>query len=142
MPTIRPIAICVFRNENRILVFEGYDPFKQQYFYRPLGGGIEFGEHSRQTIERELKEELQAEVGGLRYIGTVENIFTFNNQTGHEIVQIYDGTLTDPDLYNRAEMEGIEDSGERMKVLWKDLDDFDSHTPLYPEGLKELLQGL
>ena len=41
---IRPLAICVFLNNNRILVAEGYDPIKQQTFYRPLGGGIEFGE--------------------------------------------------------------------------------------------------
>ncbi len=41
---IRPIALCVFLNNNRILVNEGYDPVKQQTFYRSLGGGIEFGE--------------------------------------------------------------------------------------------------
>jgi len=36
---IRPVAICVFQHEGRILVFEGYGPKKQQSFYRPLGGG-------------------------------------------------------------------------------------------------------
>jgi hypothetical protein len=40
---IRPIAICVFRHKDRILVAEGYDPVKKQTFYRPLGGVIEFG---------------------------------------------------------------------------------------------------
>lgn len=34
---IRPIAICVFRRDNRILVGEGYDPVKKESFYRPLG---------------------------------------------------------------------------------------------------------
>ncbi|HNK63611.1 MAG TPA: NUDIX hydrolase [Anaerolineales bacterium] len=142
MPHIRPIAICVFRNHNRILVFEGYDPAKEQYFYRPLGGGIEYGEHSQQTVAREIKEELGAEVRDLRYLGAVENIFTFNGKTGHEIVQIYDGIFVDPDLYHRAEMEGMEDSGERFRVMWKDLDEFNSKTPLYPDGLKEMLQSL
>ena len=37
---IRPIAICLFRNANRILVSEGFDTIKQDYYYRPLGGGI------------------------------------------------------------------------------------------------------
>jgi hypothetical protein len=44
MNQIRPIALCVFHNNNRILVFEGYDKAKDEIFYRPLGGGIEFGE--------------------------------------------------------------------------------------------------
>jgi len=46
MNHIRSIAICVFRHKNHILVAEGYDPVKDEYFYRPLGGGIEFGETS------------------------------------------------------------------------------------------------
>jgi NADH pyrophosphatase NudC (nudix superfamily) len=60
---IRPLAICVFRKDGRILVAEGYDPVKDHTFYRPLGGAIEFGETSRQTVSRELMEEIGAEVG-------------------------------------------------------------------------------
>jgi hypothetical protein len=41
---IRPPAISVFRHNGRILAAESYDPIRQQTFYRPLGGGIEFGE--------------------------------------------------------------------------------------------------
>jgi 8-oxo-dGTP pyrophosphatase MutT (NUDIX family) len=62
MNRIRPLAICVFRNEDRILVNEGYDPVKQEAFYRPLGGGIEFGESSMDTVCRELMEELNVDV--------------------------------------------------------------------------------
>ncbi|MCA9941424.1 MAG: NUDIX domain-containing protein, partial [Anaerolineales bacterium] len=58
---IRPLVICLFRHKNHILVMEGYDPVKQQTFYRPLGGGIEFGEHSAIALRRELREELGAE---------------------------------------------------------------------------------
>src|SRR5512141_3072532 len=90
---IRALAICVFRNNNRILVFKGYDPTKDQTFYRPLGGGIEFGETSEETVHREIKEELGEEVTDLKYLGTLENIFVFNAKPGHEIVQVYDGRL-------------------------------------------------
>ena len=62
MNKIRPLAICIFRKNDRILVAEGYDPVKNEHFYRPLGGGIEFGEYSEQTIRRELMEEIGAEV--------------------------------------------------------------------------------
>jgi len=40
---IRPLAIYLFRDGDRILVGEGNDPVKRETFYRPLGGGIEFG---------------------------------------------------------------------------------------------------
>jgi 8-oxo-dGTP pyrophosphatase MutT (NUDIX family) len=97
---IRPIAICVFRHKDRILVAEGYDPVKKQTFYRPLGGGIEFGEKSDHTVRRELLEEINAEVGELWYLGALENIFVFNGAPGHEIVLVYDGVLKDSGLYD------------------------------------------
>ena len=49
-PRIRPIALCVFRQEEHILVFRGYDPKKDQTFYRPLGGGIDFGETALDAV--------------------------------------------------------------------------------------------
>ena len=57
---IRPIALCVIRHDDAVFVFEGYDPLKDQTFYRPLGGGIEFGETSEQAIRREMREEIAA----------------------------------------------------------------------------------
>ncbi len=62
---IRPLALCLFRNSGRILVFEGYDPLKQQTFYRPLGGGIEFGERAEDAVRREIREEIRAEIASL-----------------------------------------------------------------------------
>ena len=40
---IRPLAMCVFRKGERILVAEGYDRVKGEVFHRPLGGAIKFG---------------------------------------------------------------------------------------------------
>jgi 8-oxo-dGTP pyrophosphatase MutT (NUDIX family) len=139
---IRPLAICVFRNNDRILVAEGYDPLKKQTFYRPLGGGIEFGEYSEQTIRRELMEEIGAEVRELKYLGTLENVFVFNGRPGHEIVQVYDGALTDSGLYEQAVIEGNEaDVDESFKAVWKSLDEFgEEKSILYPTGLLALLR--
>lgn len=139
---IRPIAICVFLNQNRILVSEGYDPVKDQTFYRPLGGGIEFGEHSEQTIRRELIEEINSEVGELRYLGTLENFFVFNGTPGHEIVQVYDGELKESGLYDQAVIAGKEaDIDKHIKAVWMRLDEFgDGKSILYPAGLLELLR--
>ena len=139
---IRPLAICLFRNRGRILVAEGYDPLKKQSFYRPLGGGIEFGEYSEQTIRRELMEEIGAEVHELKYLGTLENVFVFNGAPGHEIVQVYDGVLINSGLYEQAVIEGNEaDVDESFKAVWKSLDEFgEGKSILYPTGLLALLR--
>jgi NADH pyrophosphatase NudC (nudix superfamily) len=71
---IRALAICVFRRGDHILVFEGHDPVKGGTFYRPLGGGIEFGEKSEDAVRRELKEEINVDVGEIRYLGTLDQI--------------------------------------------------------------------
>lgn len=140
---IRPLAICVFRNRDRILVNQGYDPVKGESFYRPLGGGIEFGETSMDTVCRELMEELNVEVerDSLMYLGTVENIFTFNGNSHHEIVLIYDGALTESELYGQDVIVGKEANGEEIRAVWKDITDFGNGKEiLYPTGLLEMLQ--
>ena len=139
---VRPLAICVFRNQDRILVNQGYDQVKDKYFYRPLGGGIEFGETSLETICRELREEINVEVDkeSLTYLGTVENIFHFNGEPGHEIVLIYDGKLKDLDLYEQAVIAGKEANGEEFEAMWMSLDEFGTGKRiLYPTGLAEIL---
>jgi 8-oxo-dGTP pyrophosphatase MutT (NUDIX family) len=141
MPKIRPLAICIFQHNGKILVSEEHDPVKGETFYRPLGGGIEFGEQSTDAIHRELMEEIGARVKDLVYLGTLENIFTFNGQPGHEIVQVYDGSLVESGLYEQVVISGHEeDVNLPMKVIWKRLDVFGpGGLILYPDGLYELL---
>jgi 8-oxo-dGTP pyrophosphatase MutT (NUDIX family) len=129
----------VFRKDERILVAEGYDEIKKEYFFRPLGGGIEFGETSTEALHRELMEEIQAEITELRYLFTLENIFTFNGEKGHEIVLVYDGRLKDESLYSKQTIQGID--GIPMTVIWKSLEEFGpGKAILYPDGLLERLQ--
>ena len=142
MNKIRPLAICIFRKNDRILVAEGYDPVKNEHFYRPLGGGIEFGEYSEQTIRRELMEEIGAEVCELKYLGTLENVYVFNGTPGHEIIRIYDGVLKDAELYELPEIIGREmDIDVTFRAVWKPIDEFGAgKSILYPTGLLELLK--
>jgi len=138
---IRPLAICVFQHNDRILVAEGYDPVKKDTFYRPLGGGIEFGEKSEDTVRRELMEEIDAEVGEVWYLGTLENIFVFNGTPGHEIVQVYDGVLKESGLYDQAVIVGKEAEIDlSFSAVWMNLDEFEEGKAiLYPTGLLEML---
>lgn len=140
---IRPIAICVFQHNGCILAAEGHEPLKGQAFYRPLGGGIEFGEYSADAIKREISEELGTVVVGLRYLGTIENVFTYNGQTGHEIVIVYDGVFAARSLYEQPFIEGVEDDGLAFRAVWINLNDCakPGAPPLYPTGLLEMLNA-
>jgi ADP-ribose pyrophosphatase YjhB (NUDIX family) len=137
---IRPIAICVCRDGDRILVAEGYDRKKGQTFYRPLGGTIEFGERGEETVQREFREEIAATLTEVRYLGMLENIFTHESRRGHEIVLVYDGRLQGGGFYELETLEGNE-MGRPFKVVWKRLDEFGAgKATVYPDGLLELLR--
>jgi 8-oxo-dGTP pyrophosphatase MutT (NUDIX family) len=141
---IRPLAICVFRRDDEIFVMECYDPTKQETFYRPLGGGIEFGEQAIATIKRELREELNTEVTNLHYLATLENIFIYDGQPGHEIVMVFDGTFIDQSIYQQELIIAVEKEADNQEIecVWKALDFFrEGHAPLYPDGLLELLDS-
>jgi 8-oxo-dGTP pyrophosphatase MutT (NUDIX family) len=139
---IRPIAIAIIKRGDEILVFEGYRPDIRQTYYRPLGGGIDFGEQSRDTLIREIREELGAEITPPRYLATLENIFVANATPGHEIVQVYHTEFADPTLYRHDELIGRENDGTPFRALWKALADFEEgQSVLYPNGLLQLLRS-
>ena len=96
---IRTIVLGIFLHEDRLLVFRGDDPSRDVVFYRPLGGGIEFGERSADAFVREMREELGAELTAIRYLGMLENIFTHVGKRGHEIVLLYAARFIDPSFY-------------------------------------------
>ena len=114
---------------------------KQQTVFRPIGGGIEFGEHSAEAIVREVQEELAQPIHSLRLLGTLESIFTYDGNPGHEIVQVYDGQFEDQSLYEQPYLDGAESNGFAFKVSWKDSSSFTAQSPLVPEGLYALLKG-
>jgi NADH pyrophosphatase NudC (nudix superfamily) len=138
-PKIRPIALCVFEWEGKLLLQEGKDYAANVAFYRPLGGGIEFGEHSREAVVREIKEELGAEITNLRYLDMVENIFTARDKPHHEIVMLYKADLVDQTICEKPRVE-MDENGEVQYAAWVAIDDFkEGRAILYPQGLLKLL---
>jgi ADP-ribose pyrophosphatase YjhB (NUDIX family) len=136
---IRVIAICVFRHGDKILVFEHYDKSKSTPFYRPLGGGVEFGETTGQTLKREIKEEIGQEITDLKLLTVLENIFTLEGETGHEIVYVYDARFTDPSVYKRYSLD-VHEETETLKASWRSLDFFNDYHRLVPPELAPLLK--
>ena len=142
---IRPLALCLFRQGGRILVGSAYDTVKEDHYCRPLGGGIEFGERGAEAIVREIREELGAEIEGVRWLGTLENLFTCEGEPGHEIVLIYDAVFVDRSVYDRVVLHGHEEDAkvEAFTAEWKTLDELAAGSVrLVPEGLAAFLREL
>lgn len=136
---IRVLALGLIRDGDRIFISEGYDPGKQQTFYRVLGGGVDFGETSRDALQREFQEEIQAELTNIVYLDCIENLFTFNDQPGHEILFIYQCDFVDSKFYQLQQIDFAE--GERKKrALWVEIERFKSgELRLVPEQFFDYL---
>ena len=136
---IRVLALGIVRQGDRVFISEGYDPAKQQTFYRALGGGVEFGETSLEALKREFQEELQAEIKNIKYLDCQENLFAFNGQPGHEILFIYECNFVDPKFYQIAEVAFMEEK-RKKRALWIECDRFKSgELKLVPEQFLEYL---
>lgn len=140
-PQIRPKAFCVFRHGDRILVGHGFDSVKQEPFYRPLGGAIEFGERAAETLRREIREELGVEIVDPRLIGVLETIFTCEGVPGHEVVFVFDARFSDKELYARSQL-AVAEEGWQHRATWERISELAAGAvPIYPEGLLSLLDG-
>ncbi len=109
-------------------------------YYRPIGGTIEFGEKSSETIIREYREEIAVDIVVKRYIACLENIFRIEGSIGHEITQIYLVEFIDQNLYEKESFRVVEGSKTTF-TKWISLEEIiDGKKILYPNGLTELLQ--
>ncbi len=138
---IRVKALALFRRGNEILVHEVLEknPSEHLIGYRLLGGHVEFGERAEETLKREIKEELDADIRNVRFAGISENIFTWSGKPGHEVIFVYEAEFIDQEFYKRDMMQAAADDGSKFNVLW-----LDPHKPreglgLFPDGLMDML---
>ena len=139
---IRVLALGLIREGDRLFISEGCDPVKQQTFYRVMGGGVEFGETSYDALKREFLEEIQAELTNIKYLGCLENLFTFNGQPGHEIIQLYQCDFVEQKFYQLEQL--VFPEGDRKKrALWVDTNRFTSgELRIVPENFLEYVSNL
>jgi ADP-ribose pyrophosphatase YjhB (NUDIX family) len=138
---IRPVALAAVRRENgEVLVAEHEDPDEDEPFYRFVGGGIEFGEHSRDAVVREFREELDVTLTNVTHFGTYERTFTFDGEPDHEIWRVYEGDIAEAWPYEHKRFEGREpELGETFAVTWMAPDrlrnDVTFYDPVVLDGL-------
>ncbi len=138
---IRPLALAVLKNsQNQFLLHKAFDSSKNETFYRPLGGGIEFHESGETAIVREIKEELNQEVSVNRLAATFENIFIYEGKKGHEIVLLFDTEFLDPENYKKSELDIVESGKVINKAVWRTVEEIRLEgAKLYPLGIEKVL---
>jgi 8-oxo-dGTP pyrophosphatase MutT (NUDIX family) len=130
---IRVIALGIVRrpSDGALLVEEGRDPSDGRVFQRPLGGAVEFGEHSARTVEREFMEETGLTLRTTGLVGVVESLFRYSGEDGHEIVFLHAAEFEDPSVNDLEHLPRID--AVDATILWRPLNA--SNPMLVPEGI-------
>ena len=119
-------------NGDKLLFSRGFDRVKKQAFLRPLGGHVEVGEKGEETIRREMQEELKCDLRNVRFLSVIENLFTYQGNVGHEIILVYEGTLTDASLYKKETFTFMEGGREAEAAWFSKADVEKENLPIYP----------
>ena len=98
---IELIARAVIMQDDFILLCK---PKAADYFYFP-GGHVEFNEDITMALKRELKEETDADIGDIRFIGAWENEFFQNSfhespSRKHEVNMVFEAKLASREIKN------------------------------------------
>ena len=138
-PRLRAVALGVVWRGPRLLMSAVTRDDGRRVGWRPLGGGIEFGETSREAVAREMAEELGARFRPTRLLGVLETIYEHHGAPGHEVVFVWEGVLEEPGLA-AAEAFTMVDGPSADHVAWRDPASLAPDEPLPPDGLLPLLR--
>ena len=131
---IRAAAIII--HDNKLLVHKNIN---KDHCTLP-GGRIAIGENSRETIKREIKEEIGKEIEITEDIGTVENFFEDKQKKYHEILFIQKAEfINDEDKKINYTLHNIEGK-DYLNYEWIDLDKIEEYN-IIPICLKSILKS-
>ena len=113
--------------------------------YAIIGGHVAFGETTSETLVREFKEEIHADIKVERLLMVGENFFPWGNRPCHQINLYYLVSLIDESQIPLNDIfKAIDDLGNErinLDMCWVDLEDVMNIT-VYPTQIKEHIINL
>ena len=110
--------------------------------YALIGGRVEIGENSADTIKREIKEELGKNIKITGYISTIENFFELKGIKYHEIMFVYKAEFCNEEdkkiEYTMENMEGGIESD--IHYEWIKMDELEEY-PLKPQKIINVIKS-
>jgi 8-oxo-dGTP pyrophosphatase MutT (NUDIX family) len=133
------IAGLAFR-DGHVLVHRA----SHEQFWTFPGGTAEIGESSLDTLVREMKEETATDIVVERHLWTVENFFTFEGRTWHEIGVYY--LMRMPDTFPfapEAIVHRVRDAKNDLEFKWVPADKARLEAlPLQPDFIPARIEAL
>jgi len=128
-------AAAVIIHNNKVLVHRNIN----SDHYALVGGRIEIGENSVDTIKREIKEELGKDIEITGYISTIENFFEMKGSKYHEIMFVHKAEFVDEkDKTIEYTLKNIEGK-DYLEYQWLELYRIEKY-PLWPKAIQEVLK--
>ena len=128
-------AACIIKHNNKVLLHKS----DAKDHYCLIGGRVELGENSENTIRREIKEELGKEIDIIGYVSTIENFFKFEGSKYHEYMFVYEAEFRDEkDRLIEETLSNIE-GNDYLKYYWVDLKEIDN-VDIKPKVIKDILK--
>ena len=113
-------------------------------FYAFPGGHVEFGETNEETLIREFKEEIGADIAVKELKWVAETFFPWGESPCHQICLYYAIEITDEDIPKYGMFmakEHIEGRNFDLEFHWIPIDETDK-IEMYPQDAKTLLKDL
>lgn len=137
----RVLALGVVVQHDHLLVGPVLETDGTVAGYRPLGGGVEFGERAADAVVREFREETGRAVEVVDLIEVSENLFTYAGRPGHEVIFSFHVRFAPGDApADLAPVRYVEGGRPDRDAIWLPLAEVlgGMHT-VYPAGCAEIL---
>lgn len=138
--SIEAKAIGLAKHEGRLLVGEVLNDDGSLKGWRPLGGGIEFGETAEDALKREFLEEMGSNIQIIGAPIVCENIFEHHGAKGHEIIFVFPISFEDLKIYTKDRFQIFEHTGSIHWAEWVAIKRFqEGEFILFPPLIAKLL---